>query len=331
MDRMTPTPPKPERSEPDTLTIAVLTYRRPDDLREVLPQLADQARSVAGDSIDARVLVVDNDPAASAREAVEAMAALEAGAGTPVELVYVHEAEPGIAAARDRALQESAGSDYLVFIDDDERPSEHWLSLLMRLQRAESPTAVVGPVISAYPSEPDPWIVAGRFFDRRRLPTGTEVDVAATNNLLLDLREIRRMGLGFERSLGAIGRSDTVFTRTIVSAGGRMLWCDEAVVTDVVPPSRFTRRWVVQRAFSSGNGWSLTSLLLDGRGVRLGLRLRLTAKGLVRLAGGAARIVVGTVARSLGQRARGVRTVARGAGMVTGAWGHRYQEYRRSK
>ncbi|RKR72939.1 glycosyltransferase family 2 protein [Frondihabitans australicus] len=319
-----------------TLTIAVLTYRRPDDLGAVLPLLASQAVAAAAADYDTRVLVVDNDPGASARDQVAAFAATAEAAtagSTPAgaTVAYAHEPEPGIAAARNRALEASAESDLLVFIDDDERPSDKWLVTLLDAFEIEGPAAVVGPVVSDYSVEPDPWIVAGRFFDRRRLPTGTEVDVAATNNLLLDLRLMRSWGLEFERSLGTIGRSDTVFTRSIVRHGGRMIWCDEAVVTDVVPPHRLTRQWVVQRAFSSGNGWSLTSLLLaPGRGLRLPLRLRLTGKGLVRLAGGGARVVVGSVARSMGQRARGVRTIARGAGMVSGAWGHRYQEYRRS-
>jgi len=35
------------------------------------------------------------------------------------------------------------------------------------------------------------------------------------------------------------------------------------------------------------------------------------------------------VTRSMGQRARGTRTLARGLGMATGAWGHTVAEYRR--
>nr|WP_284288167.1 glycosyltransferase family A protein [Angustibacter aerolatus] len=73
--------------------IAVLTYRRPDDLAQVLPALVVQAAATAP---RARVLVVDNDPDAGAREAVAAFAA------DGVE--YAHEPQPGIAAARNRAL-----------------------------------------------------------------------------------------------------------------------------------------------------------------------------------------------------------------------------------
>ncbi|WP_344794204.1 glycosyltransferase family 2 protein [Frondihabitans peucedani] len=327
------TPPEP------TVTIAVLTFRRPDDLPVVLPALVDQARSVAG-TARARVLVVDNDPARSAEATVAGIAAdiaagiaADTAAGTgygDIEVAYACERAPGIAAARNRALRESEDSDLLVFIDDDERPSAHWLRELLRTLLDTGASAAVGPVVSEFAVEPDPWIAAGEFFVRRRLPTGTTVDVAATNNLLLDLAFVRRHGLAFDTGLGAFGGEDTLFTRQIVALGGSIVWCAEAVVTDVVPVKRLTRRWVVQRAFSSGNGWSMTSLILTRSPLRRGrLRARLTASGLVRIAGGAVRLSRGTVLRSTRDRAKGVRTIARGAGMVSGAFGYAYQEYRR--
>jgi len=323
---------------PRLLTIAVLTFRRPRDLDAVLPLLVEQARSVRGLGVEARVLVVDNDASGSGRGRVEAaaLAAADPGDGAgPVTVDYVVEATPGIASARNRALAESGDGDVLVFIDDDERPSDGWLGALVSLQAETGAAAVVGPVRSEYEVEPEPFIVEGRFFVRRRLATGTPVDVAATNNLLLDLVEVRRQGLAFDVALGQLGGEDTLFTRSLVAGGGTILWCAEAVVTDVVPAHRVTRRWVVQRAYSSGNGWSLTSVMLSARGVsRLSTRLRLSAKGGVRVVGGLGRYAVGTVTRplgrrSLGQRARGIRTMARGAGMVAGAWGAGYREYGR--
>jgi succinoglycan biosynthesis protein ExoM len=317
---------------PRLLTVAVLTFRRPSDLDAVLPLLVEQARDVRGLGVEARVLVVDNDAGGSGRERVEAEAGAERAASTDgVAVDYVVETTAGIASARNRALSESGDSDLLVFIDDDERPSERWLAELVALQADTGAAAVVGPVRSEYEVEPEPFIVEGRFFVRRRLPTGTAVEVAATNNLLLDLAVVRRQGLTFDVALGQLGGEDTLFTRSLVAGGGTILWCAEAVVTDVVPAHRVTRRWVVRRAYSSGNGWSLTSVMLAARGpARLTTRLRLSAKGGLRLGGGVARLVLGTVVRSLGQRARGVRTIARGAGMVAGAWGAGYREYGRA-
>lgn len=314
--------------------IAVLTYRRPDDLAAALPRLVEQARSVerarsataAGTRAD--LLVVDNDPAGGARAQVEGFAAQhpEASVG------YRHEPVPGIAAARNRALDCSADVDLLAFIDDDERPSPHWLRLLLGTYDAAGSAAVVGPVVSEFDQTPDPWIAAGRFFDRLRHRTGATVEVAATNNLLLDLRQVRDLGLAFDVEFGLSGGSDTLFTRTLHRRGGRLVWCDEAVVTDVVPAARTTRAWVLRRALRSGNSWSRTTLALAASPQdRTRARAVLTGRGLVRLGGAGVRLLLGVLVRSPGQRARGARTLARSAGMLSGAWGYVYVEYRRPR
>lgn len=311
---------------PLSLRIAVLTYRRPQDLADVLPQLTRQAQLVTDDQLRADVLVVDNDPDASARPLVEEFRSSEPG----VEVSYAHETIPGISAARNRALSSAEDVDLLVFIDDDERPSEDWLPALVRTWRLHRSAAVVGPVISSFSEPPEPWIAEGRFFDRRRLATGTGLTVAATNNLLLDLHVVRRLGLRFDLAFGISGGGDTLFTRTLHRRGEQLVWCDEAIVFDVVPPSRLTRGWVLRRALRSGNSWSATSLELADSGVgRALLRVSLTGSAVVRVLGGAARAVAGLLRRDLGLRARGARTVARGLGMASGAWGWSYREYAR--
>ncbi len=299
------------------VVVAVITYRRPEELRALLPELVEQATGLCP---AAEVLVVDNDPAASARQLCEG--------GMAEQVRYVHEPTPGIAAARNRALDEAAASDLLVFIDDDEWPVSSWLQSLVRLQAATGSAGVVGPVVSEYVVEPGEWVEKGRFFDRRRLTTGTAVEVAATNNLLLDLKWVRRQGLRFDERFGLSGGSDTLFTRQLVRGGADLLWCDEAVVVDRVPADRVQRRWVLRRAFRSGNSWSRTSLELSGAR-RMQARVALTAQGLPRTLGGALQALWGRLSDDLTQEARGVRTCLRGAGMLAGAYGYVYVEYRR--
>ncbi len=108
-------------SETPSLVVAALTFKRPEALERLIPILVDQLASVA-DQADGEVLIVDNDPDGSAHAAVAAFT----DAGQPVR--YVHEPVPGIATARNRALSASSDRDLLVFIDDDETPSEHWLA-----------------------------------------------------------------------------------------------------------------------------------------------------------------------------------------------------------
>ncbi|TFD23129.1 MULTISPECIES: glycosyltransferase family 2 protein [Cryobacterium] len=311
------------------VVIAVLTYRRPADLEELLPELLDQAGMVLA---PVEIIVIDNDPDAGARTLVTDTRWVETGepastGGTPIR--YVHEPTPGIASARNRALQEGQGADLLIFIDDDERPSSHWLVQLLDTYSTYRPAAVVGPVLSQYDIEPDQWIRAGGFFERRRFTTGTPVSLAATNNLLLDLAQVRRLELSFDERFGLSGGSDSLFTRQLHQRGGQMIWCDEAIVIDIVPADRLTREWVLQRAFRMGNTWSRINLDDTDRAKRVLVRMNLQARGAARLCGGIVRYIAGSLVGQVPLRARGLRTAARGAGMLAGSVGSVYHEYKR--
>ena len=299
------------------IVVGILTFDRPDDLKDAIAAIKPQLDRIHQ---TAEILVIDNS---SAGEAVS-------GTADDTAVRFVHEPSPGIAAARNRALDETTISDLLVFIDDDERPGPGWLSSLVETWTQTRAAAVIGPVQSEFVVEPEEWIRAGGFFDRRRPETLTEVTVAATNNLLLDVAQVRALGVRFDERFGIAGGSDTMFTRQLNERGGRMVWCAEAMVTDVVPADRTTRDWVLRRALRTGNSWSRVSLAMESTTLgRLRQRAQLTAVGLARIAVGLVRCSAGFVLRNIRHEANGARTTARGLGMATGAWGYTYVEYRR--
>lgn len=307
------------------LTIAVPTYHRPDDLRELLPALVAHGRALEAEDdseYTVEVLAVDNDPEGSGREAASAVEGVR----------YVVEPHPGIAAVRNRAIDEASGSRLLAFIDDDERPHPGWLSQLVRVWEASEAAAVAGRVVAAFESPLDPWLKAGDFFTRRSLPTGTDIDVAAAGNLLLDLDQVRSSGVRFAVDLGLSGGEDTLFSRQLHHAGFRMVWCDESVITDLVPPARQNRRWVLRRAWSHGNSAAVVRLrLADGVAGMLAARLWAVVGGAARVVGGVLRVALGLVTGSLRHQARGSRAAYRGLGMIWGAFGGVYQEYARTE
>lgn len=305
--------------------IAVPTYLRPDGLRDLLPHLLTHRTEVEElGGYQVRIVVVDNDPAGSARDVVTA-----SGSG-PVG--YVHEPAPGISAARNRAIDEGASDDLLVMIDDDELPRAGWLAALLSTWRSSRPALVAGLVVPEYAGRLDPWIAAGEFFVRRNLPTGTAMAAAAANNVLLDLAQIRLTGVRYEPRFGLTGGEDTLFSRSLVRRGRTLLWCGDSVVTDRVPLSRMTRRWVLNRAWSHGNSDTMADLELAGSG-RLGrawVRVQHLIRGILRMGGGGLRLVIGLCTRSQRHQARGLRAVMRGGGMIAGVLGRSHVEYARS-
>jgi succinoglycan biosynthesis protein ExoM len=312
-------------SRVERLVVAVVSYRRPDDLAELVPQLVTQVRAVASDGhVAARVLIVDNDADGSAAPA--------ASAADPDVVGYVVEQRPGIAAARNRALDEAADADVLVFIDDDERPSDDWLAQLVGTWRATGAAAVTGPVHSIVDGPLDPWLAAGGTFDRwhrSSVPTGTTLASAATNNLLLDLRRLRALELRFAADLGLSGGEDTLLTRRLVAAGEDIVWCAQAPVTEHVRPDRVNRRWMLMRAFSYGTvDCRVERALASGAADRARVRVRCFVAGFSRLLYGGARALVGSAVRSQRNQALGLQTAMRGAGLVAGAAGYVHRRYR---
>jgi glycosyltransferase involved in cell wall biosynthesis len=302
------------------VTVAVLTYLRTEPLRALLPVLARQVDALSPLLAEAEILVVDNDPCGSAEPVVRA-------SGLPVR--YVVEHQPGIAWARNRALDEASGSSVLVFIDDDELPHDGWLDNLVATYAQLRPAGVVGRVVPEFEVPLDPWLRAG-FFRRPSMPTGTPVDVAATNNLLLDLHQVRAAGVRFDPEFGLTGGEDTLFTRSLRNAGGLLVWCQEAAVSEVVSAERATRGWMRRRVVRIGNSETRVRLALAPSGPRRFLvRLVMAASGGARIGGGAAREVRGVLASSIKDRALGRRTVWRGWGMLVGSLGSVVGEYGR--
>jgi hypothetical protein len=313
--------------EPLKIVVAVLTYMRPNELALGLPMMISHV-SALNDSPEeaatASILVIDNDPGGSAEPVVRQL---------EHSLVsYVLEPEPGISAGRNRALDEARGADLLVYIDDDERPQDQWLVPLIQTWRATHATAVMGRVISEFQGELEPWVSAGAFFTRRSMQTGTPIKVAAAGNLLLDLRQVLELGVRFHHRFGLTGGEDTHFSRALVNAGGRIVWCEESRTTDFVPAERMTRKWVLARSWSHGNSATLVDLhLAKGSFGRMVVGTKAACRGLTRVVGGSARYLYGVVQRSFRHQARGLRTAFRGAGMMAAAIGFVYEEYARDE
>lgn len=308
-------------SELRKVTIAIPTFRRPDLLAKLFSSLPARIEECGDAAYDIEVLVVDNDPDGSAREVAER---------SPLLVRYVVEPTPGIAAARNRLLDESQTSDLIAFIDDDEVPRIGWLSSLLDVWQEHRPAAVMGRVISIFDGDVDPWIIAFGAFRRPPHPTGTVLPVAAAGNLLLDMTQIRNLGIRFDESLGLAGGEDTLFSRELTQLGGEIRWCNESETEDLVVAKRLTRTWAKQRAFSLGNAAGRISLILaSSRRERGVLRLVYFFGGAARIGIGYVRNRYGKIRKNLSHDARGVRLLYRGRGMVAAAFGRHYNEYQR--
>lgn len=305
-------------SSPPRVAVCVITFQRPRALRRLLGEL--RRLEFAEPAPYLRLVVVDNDPAESARSICEV-----AASELPWPLDYLVEPQPGIAPARNTAIRAALeDAAWIAFIDDDETPTPRWLAEALATQRACRADVVAGPAMARYETPVASWISRGRFFDRPRRPTGSSIRWAATCNVLIRAAILRESGLRFDERFALTGGSDTHFFRRLSRRGYKLVWADEAVVHEHIPASRATVRWLVQRAFRTGNSMGRIDRDLDGgRAIPV-----IAGKGAAWLLVGGVVAVVGL----LGGRAtalRGIRYLAYGVGLLASLAGLRFQEYKR--
>lgn len=319
--------------EPQSVVVGMATFRRPDLLAALLPRLLEQIEQVRASTEAAlsppelRIVVVDNDPEGSAGEVVASV--------RDERIHYALEPIPGISAARNRVMDEAGDADVLVLLDDDETPHEGWLLSLLVAQREHDADAVSGPVRAVFEGEEDPWVAAsGAYIEplREGVPTGTVLPRAATNNLLLDLRTVRGLGLRFEPRLGLTGGEDSLFTGQLTRGGGRIVWCAEALVDDIVPATRNNRRFHLERRFAqSSTTVRVDQLLAEGPADRLRRSARWMIIGGGQLAKGALQSLVARTRRDLRATAGGERRIASGLGVLAGTLGLAASPYARPR
>lgn len=300
-----------------SVAVCVITFRRPKLLARLLTVLASLTFHKAPEP-DVKIIVVDNDPDGAGREICDAHRAT-----LRWPLVYAIEPRRGIPAARNRCI-ELAGPEtrWIAFIDDDEWPESQWLDELLDTQRRFDADVVAGPVLGTLSSDSPEWIREGRFFQPLRRATGRAIDKFGTGNVLLRHETLRTVGL-FEERMALAGGSDTQLAMRLQAEGCRMVWSDEAVAYEQVPPTRMSAAWLLQRAYREGNTISLCERSLLAGSTARAMR---AAKGLGRIVRGLGRMPVSVVRGRAGVVAS-LREVCRGAGMLTGLMGRVYEEY----
>lgn len=227
------------------VSVCIATYKRPQLLRELISSLLEQKLP---ETFSLEIVVVDNDPDQTGGPIVREFS------GLPDRVIsYFSEPESNLSTVRNTCVREAKG-DLIAFIDDDEVADPNWLRQLVSTMRIHNADAVAGPVIPVYPISTPDWITKGGFFDRPSRPSGTVLSYAATNNLLIGAGWFKdKKGVSFDPEFGKTGGEDTsLLYRLTYSMGAKLVWCNEAIVREIVPTDRSNARYLIKRAYRKG-------------------------------------------------------------------------------
>lgn len=227
------------------ISVCVCTYKRLELLELCLESVAE---TTVPEGVELNIVVIDNDEQASSRPLIDQIRVSFSG-----QIIYVCEPRRGIPCARNRAIEEveKLGSEFLIFIDDDEWVEKDWLVRLEDYCRLKGGGSVVsGAVIADLPDNTPGFVKAQ--FSRQKRTTGEIVSACATNNVIVPMAAITRTRLKFDESFPLAGGTDTIFFHQLSEQGVQIFKCMEAVVHESIPKERATIRWLLKRKYRAG-------------------------------------------------------------------------------
>ena len=305
------------------ISVCLITYKRPQGLRRVLEGLNSlKFESLAQPEIE--VIVVDNDVNGLANKICA-----DIRPSFNWVLKDSVESQRGITFARNKSVSlVSAESSFIAILDDDEIPEPTWLENLVLAQQNYDADIVTGPVIPYFSEQGTPdWVVQGNFFAPPRFATGAQREVAFTNNVLIKSEILREMSPAFDNRFAISGGSDAFLFLTLSKAGYKIVWADNAIVSDGIPSSRTNLKWILFRGYRTWGNYSAYEKELYPAIVTQAIRM---LKGL-------ALIVIGLVKLfpsllfGKASLAKSLLFIFRGMGTLGGLLGFHYQEYKHTQ
>ena len=192
-------------------------------------------------------IVIDNDEQPNAKYIVDGFREV-----LPFDIIYYHEPNPGIPQARNAALKIALeeNTDFLGFIDDDEKVAQNWLVEIMKVFNAYQCDIVQGRVHFEY-KEAIPLLNFKKKQKTRK--TGDRLRTASTDNVVMKKKIFAPnpdgLNLRFNEDMRYTGGSDTEFFFRATDSGASIVWSNKALVSEFIPKSRATFLWQLKRAY----------------------------------------------------------------------------------
>ncbi|MGY6662782.1 MAG: glycosyltransferase family 2 protein [Glycocaulis sp.] len=233
-------------SEDASVSVLIPTFRRAEGLARAVASVLAQTR------LPDEIVIVDNDPAASAREMASQLTK-----SSPVAIRYVHEPRPGVANARNTGFATATGR-FIAQLDDDEAARPHWLESLLATREAMDCPIVFGPVI---PLAVDASPTARAFLERLYTRSGPQEDALRSRdwgcgNSLIDRAAVSLPQPPFDVRTNEMGGEDDLLFVGLQDTGVRFAWSAKAEVIEHVEGKRARWPHMLARSFAYGQGAS---------------------------------------------------------------------------
>lgn len=233
------------------IVIGIPTYKRPLLLEKLV-------NSIYTCTIDKKyisainILIVDNDKDQTAKTT-----SLKLKNSLPLDfkLHYHNYPKKGLSNVRNEIIQKALlfDPDFVVFIDDDQYVTEHWLNELIYTTVKNKGDMVMGPVIPAFEVKVSKaisnWFFLPQFENNKRL------NYIMTGNLLMRVEFLKVHQVQFDTRFNTTGAEDIYFGICVLKENGSIYYAAKALTYEHISKKRGTLKWLLQRKYRGANSF----------------------------------------------------------------------------
>ena len=231
------------------LIICICTYNRNKNLLHCLKSI-NLLRKVRNITIE--VVIVDNSLNYISFKLVKNIKKI-----FKYKITQLHEKRRGIVYARNKFLKKvtKINPQFVSFIDDDCIVDRNWLANIIKVKKFTRAEVLTGPQISLEKNfkNKNNLVNYSEFFEKKYKKKINKVSWAASNNVFLEYKIIKKHKLEFDRILNKFGiGEDQLFFSKINKYGHSIYWSQNIKVFETVHEHRLNIRWLISRSFRLG-------------------------------------------------------------------------------
>jgi len=297
------------------ISICICTRKRPQGLKRLLESILSMEPVECDCAV--KLNIVENDDQPTLASYIE-----EIKTKSPYPVNYFVEPEVGISSARNKAVKESAGSDYCLFLDDDVVVDKDCLNELYRVVKEYNADGAWGQTLPSFENDVEPFIE--KFHTQPVKNYGEIVESPATNALLIKKEWLDKIEGPFDARLNFTGGEDIFLTSQLTKRGAVIRYNPHAITKEMVPQNRTKLTYIIKRAFRNSN----TYILVESLRGNLRNKGKLALRQLARLIYGAL-LLAPTALRGDACKHRGLIVMADACGYLAFTFGKVNTFYKR--
>lgn len=239
------------------LVIGIPTYKRPLMLEKLINSI--YTCSIDREFISAiEILIVDND-----KDQTAEATSLQLKNNSPLNfnLHYHNHPKKGLSNVRNKIMEKALlfDPDFVVFTDDDQYVTEHWLNELIYTTVKNNGDMGMGPVISVFEVKLSKAI--SNWFFPTQFENNKKLNFIMTGNLIMRAKFLKDYQLQFDTRFNTTGAEDIYFGICVLEKNGTIHYAAKALAYECISKKRGTLKWLLQRKYRGANSFMYILIL----------------------------------------------------------------------